>query len=104
MNVKKMKKEIDLIGKKEDEIKFDPKKIPVIAEHPEPQPPVRTFKPKIDLHVCQNNYNCVIFCPHDAIDRNEKGRPQIDYSLCTGCLICLRECPTAAITEEREMR
>ncbi|MCX6815552.1 MAG: 4Fe-4S binding protein [Candidatus Aenigmarchaeota archaeon] len=64
--------------------------------------PARISKPKINLQTCQNNYNCIIFCPHNAISKNDKGRPVIDYNLCTGCLICLRECPTGAIFEERE--
>ncbi len=98
-------KEIELFGQSEDRIKLDPKKIPVLNAHiAEPSPVVRVFRPKIDLKICQNNYNCIIYCPHDAIDKNEKGRPQIDYNLCTGCLICLRECPTNAISNEREVK
>jgi len=100
---KKQKEE--LIGVQDDQIKYDMKKIPVINTHlSEPSKVVRILKPKIDLKVCKNNYNCVIFCPHDAIDKNESGRPVIDYELCTGCLICLRECPTNAISEERETK
>lgn len=101
----KTKQQAELFGTADDQIKSDQKKIPVLnAVVAEPSPVVRIFKPKIDLKICQNNYNCVIFCPHDAIDKNENGRPQIDYNLCTGCLICLRECPTNAISEEREVR
>ncbi len=66
----------------------------------------RVFKPKIDPKVCQKNYNCVVFCPNNAVSvsKSKNGYPSIDYSLCTGCLICLRECPANAITEERESR
>ena len=64
--------------------------------------PIRINKPKINLQLCQNNYNCIVYCPHNAITKNDKGRPVIDYNLCTGCMICLRECPTGAIFEERE--
>jgi len=99
-----MKKELDFIGIAEDKIKADAKKIPIAVMQPEQQKHARVFRPLIDLHACKNNYNCIIFCPHGAISRNEKGRPQIDYNLCTGCLICLRECPAAAIKEEVELK
>jgi len=82
--------------------KVEPKAVIPIINANLSQPPVRITKPRIDLHVCQNNYNCIVFCPHDAIRKNDKGRPVIDYNVCTGCLICLRECPTNAISEERE--
>lgn len=99
-----MKKQVEFIGTAEEAIKSDPKKIPIVNTHLSEPPRARILRPKIDLHVCKNNYNCIIFCPHDAIDKNEKGRPVIDYNLCTGCLVCLRECPTAAISEERELK
>lgn len=101
--VKKQKQEF--IGKDDDHVKYDAKKIPIVSENLSESPKiVRTLKPKIDLKVCTNSYNCIIFCPHDAIDKNENGRPVIDYNLCTGCLICLRECPTNAISEERDTK
>ena len=62
----------------------------------------RLFKPNIDLKVCQKNYRCVVFCPHNAIQTKKDGYPVVNAESCTGCLICLRECPTSAITEERE--
>ena len=100
-----MKEKQEFIGVEENQVKYDAKKIPVItANLSEPPKVVRTLKPKIDLKVCKNNYNCIIFCPHDAIDKNESGRPVINYDICTGCLICLRECPTNAISEERDVR
>ena len=63
--------------------------------------PLRAMRPRIDLKICQNNYKCVIFCPHSAV-RISNSRPAIDYNKCTGCLVCLRECPANAISEERE--
>lgn len=63
---------------------------------------LRILKPEINLRVCEKNYNCVIFCPRNAISINAKAWPAINYGLCDGCLICLRECPTSAITEVRE--
>lgn len=99
------KQKIELFGQTDEQIKQDSKKIPVLnAIVAEPSAVVRVFKPKIDLKICQNNYNCIIYCPHDAIDKNEKDRPVVDFNLCTGCLICLRECPTNAISEEREIK
>jgi pyruvate ferredoxin oxidoreductase delta subunit len=96
---------LELFGQADDQIKLDMKKIPILNAHiAEPSPVVRTFRPKIDLKICQNSYNCIVFCPHGAIKKNDKGRPEIDYDLCTGCLICLRECPTNAISEEREIK
>ncbi|MBI4170839.1 MAG: 4Fe-4S binding protein [Candidatus Aenigmarchaeota archaeon] len=62
---------------------------------------MRILKPKINLSVCEKNYNCVVFCPRNAISINQKSWPVITYDLCDGCLICLRECPTSAILEER---
>ena len=62
---------------------------------------MRIIKPSIDLAVCEKNYNCVVFCPRNAISINQKSSPVINYDLCDGCLICLRECPTSAIIEER---
>ena len=86
----------------EEEVKF---MIPVIQPHQQELPQrLRVLKPKIDLKKCEKNYNCLVFCPHNAISVNKVGFPAIDYNLCTGCLICLRECPTFAITEEHEKR
>ena len=59
-------------------------------------------KPKIDFTACQKNYNCVVYCPKNAISVNSKGSPAINYDLCDGCLICLRECPIACIREDKE--
>lgn len=88
----------------EKDVKYDQKKLPVLSPAAENPKAVKSFRPKIDLKVCQNNYNCIIFCPHDAIDKNDKLRPVIDLDICTGCLICLRECPTNAISNEREVK
>jgi pyruvate ferredoxin oxidoreductase delta subunit len=97
-----MKKDIEPVGIGDDSIKFDQKAIPILNTNASEAPKImRIFKPKIDLSKCQNSYNCIVYCPYDAIDKNDKGRPVIDYNLCTGCLICLRECPTNAISEER---
>jgi 2-oxoacid:acceptor oxidoreductase delta subunit (pyruvate/2-ketoisovalerate family) len=84
-----------------DEVKYDEKKLPVFQAKPSPSP-IRVHKPKIDMKKCQKNYNCILFCPHNAISRNKNGFPVIDYNRCTGCLICLRECPVFAIAEEQE--
>jgi len=86
----------------EKEIKLEKRLIPVFQTRAG-EKPVRSARPRIDLKVCTNSYNCIVFCPHDAIDKNETGRPVINYDICTGCLICLRECPTNAISEEREV-
>src|SRR3989338_8502434 len=93
----------EVFGTGDDKIKNDPKAVPIFNII-EPTKVVRTFKPKIDLGKCQNNYNCIVYCPYGAISKNDKGRPVINYDLCTGCLICLRECPSGAITEEREFK
>ena len=93
----------NIIGTEESQIKYEPGKIPIINAGG-PQKPVRFFKPRINLQACNNEFNCIVFCPHDAIDKNDKGRPVVDYNLCTGCLICLRECPSNAISEEKEQR
>ncbi len=95
----------EFAGVVDDQVKYDAKKIPIVnANLSEPSKVVRVLRPKIDLKVCRNNYNCIVFCPHDAIHRNETGRPVINYDMCTGCLICLRECPTNAISEDREVK
>ena len=79
--------------------------IPIIQPYQQESPSrLRVLKPRIDLKKCQKNYNCVVFCPYNAISINKNGYPVIDYDLCTGCLICLRECPAFAITEEHENR
>lgn len=65
---------------------------------------MRVLKPRINLNVCGKNYNCVVFCPRNAIAVNQKGWPVINYDLCDGCLICLRECPTSAIIDERDVK
>ncbi len=87
--------------KMENEVKYDEKKLPVIAT--QPSVPLRVHKPRIDLKKCQKNFDCLVFCPHNAISRNKNGSPVIDYNKCTGCLICLRECPVFAISEEHEI-
>lgn len=76
-------------------------RIDVRREELEKPSSLRTFKPRIDLKVCQKNYDCVIFCPRNAISINPQGWPVVNYDTCDGCLICLRVCPTAAIKEER---
>jgi len=60
---------------------------------------VRAAKPAVSKSHCQQNYNCITFCPRNAIFLDSKGFPEINYSLCDGCLICLRECPASAIGE-----
>ena len=65
---------------------------------------MRVLKPKINLAACEKNYDCVVFCPRNAIAVNQKGFPAINSDLCDGCLICLRECPTSAIADERELK
>ncbi|HLC76782.1 MAG TPA: 4Fe-4S binding protein [archaeon] len=86
----------------EEEVKF---MIPVIQPAQQELPArLRVLKPKIDLKKCQKNFNCVVFCPTNAISVGKNGFPVIDYDLCNGCLICLRECPAFAISEEHEMR
>jgi 2-oxoacid:acceptor oxidoreductase delta subunit (pyruvate/2-ketoisovalerate family) len=60
----------------------------------------RSSEPEIHLKSCEKNYNCVFFCPKNAVSINQKGYPVIDYELCDGCLICLRECPFSAIVEK----
>ncbi len=84
-----------------NEVKYDDKRLPVSQPQPSARP-VRVHKPKIDLKKCEKNYNCIVFCPHNAINKNKNGFPVIDYNRCTGCLICLRECPVFAISEESE--
>lgn len=86
----------------EEEVRFV---IPVLQPTAQELPArLRVLKPRIDLKKCQKNYNCIVFCPHNAISVGRGGYPVIDYNLCNGCLICLRECPAFAIVEEREMR
>ncbi len=80
-------------------------KLPIIQPVQQELPSrMRVQKPKIDLKKCEKNFNCLVFCPHNAITIGKTGFPVIDYSICTGCLVCLRECPTFAITEEHEKR
>lgn len=98
---KKQKKEKRHVRHAKKEQPAPAQKIPVLNAAIG-EAPVRVSRPKINLQICQNNYNCIVYCPHNAISRNDKGRPVIDYNLCTGCMICLRECPTGAIFEERE--
>ena len=79
--------------------------IPVLQPHHMEAPSrLRVLKPKIDLKKCEKNYNCLVFCPHNAIGMNKEGFPAINYDMCNGCLICLRECPTFAIGEEHEVK
>lgn len=63
---------------------------------------LRVFRPVIDLKTCEKNYDCVVFCPRNAISINAQKNPTIQYDSCDGCLICLRVCPAAAIREEHE--
>ena len=62
----------------------------------------RSFKPKIDMKTCEKNYDCVVFCPRNAIEVGKNEFPSISYDACDGCLICLRVCPSTAIREDRE--
>ncbi len=84
---------------KEDEVKYDAKKMPVFSGE-EPGKAKRNFKPRIDTKKCEGCMLCVVMCPEGAIKGGEN--PGIDYNLCKGCLICLRECPHGAISEEKE--
>lgn len=89
----------------EEESKYDEKKLPILNPQMQESPSrLRVIKPKIDTKKCEKNYNCLVFCPHNAISTDVKGFPVIDYNICTGCLICLRECPTFAIAEEHEKK
>lgn len=66
-----------------------------------PPSALRVVKPVINLKTCEKNYDCVVYCPRNAISVTAAGFPAIAYDLCDGCLICLRQCPSAAIIEER---
>ena len=86
----------------EKEAKYLVKKVSVAPPGCDKPEKLRVMKPKIDLKICEKNYECVAYCPRNAIDITESGYPSIVNDLCDGCLICLRECPTNAISEERD--
>ncbi|KXA96909.1 ferredoxin [candidate division MSBL1 archaeon SCGC-AAA259I09] len=62
----------------------------------------RFSRPVISKDECTQCLLCWIYCPENAVDRDEEGNPTIDYEYCKGCGICANECPADAIRIEEE--
>ncbi|GIT35127.1 MAG: hypothetical protein Ct9H300mP4_14460 [Gammaproteobacteria bacterium] len=47
----------------------------------------------------RNLWNCISYCPYDAISRQteNKLRIQVDHLTCEGCGACVSACPTSAL-------
>lgn len=58
----------------------------------------RTFRPVVNMDLCNNCGNCERFCPDAAISKEFK----IDLEFCKGCGICAEVCPKKAIKMVRE--
>jgi len=61
----------------------------------------RVFKPVIDLSKCIKCWQCWLYCPEDAIVK-EEDHPKIDYEYCKGCGVCKEVCRVGAIDMVRE--
>ncbi len=64
----------------------------------------RSKRPVIDRKKCVKCGQCWMYCPDNAIKKNEKGEFEIDYDYCKGCGICANECPVKAIKMELEKK
>jgi 2-oxoacid:acceptor oxidoreductase delta subunit (pyruvate/2-ketoisovalerate family) len=45
---------------------------------------------------------CVGYCPEQALEPGDDGKPVIDYRFCKGCGVCANECPQKAIEMKME--
>ena len=64
----------------------------------------RAMRPVIDQQKCIKCGTCWMYCPDNAVKKNEKGEFEIDYDYCKGCGICANECPVKAIKMELEKK
>lgn len=63
----------------------------------------RTYRPEIDLELCNNCWICFARCPDGVISASANQKPVIDYDHCKGCMICAQECPAHGIRTLREV-
>jgi pyruvate ferredoxin oxidoreductase delta subunit len=59
----------------------------------------RTSRPVLDPEKCNGCLICWLFCPENAIVRENRA---IDYEYCKGCGVCAVECPRKAIAMIKE--
>ncbi|MEM1988756.1 MAG: pyruvate synthase subunit PorD [Candidatus Woesearchaeota archaeon] len=65
----------------------------------------RTYKPVFHSEKCVNCGLCTLYCPDDAIIRDENNKVVgINYEYCKGCGICSNVCKVKAITMELEQK
>jgi heterodisulfide reductase subunit A-like polyferredoxin/coenzyme F420-reducing hydrogenase delta subunit len=53
---------------------------------------------KIDEDICIGCELCMELCPYQAIEKNERGKPEVITVLCKGCGTCGASCPKKAIS------
>ena len=63
---------------------------------------IRSFRPEVDINLCQRCGICHTFCPEGTIMVTQEEGPLIDYRYCKGCGVCANECPFKAIKMVRE--
>jgi heterodisulfide reductase subunit A len=48
---------------------------------------------------CSGCETCILVCPYDAIEKNDKGKASVNELLCKGCGACVAACRAGAIQQ-----
>jgi heterodisulfide reductase subunit A len=53
----------------------------------------------VNSDLCSGCETCILVCPFDAIDKDEKGKAKVNELLCKGCGACVAACRAGAIQQ-----
>jgi heterodisulfide reductase subunit A len=53
----------------------------------------------VNSDLCSGCETCIMVCPFDAIDKDEKGKAKVNELLCKGCGSCVAACRAGAIQQ-----
>jgi heterodisulfide reductase subunit A len=53
----------------------------------------------VNSDICSGCETCILVCPFDAIDKDDKGKAKVNELLCKGCGACVAACRAGAIQQ-----